>query len=355
MAELVIVVVFIAVFVLAIRAERKRQERVAATWAAVAERLGGDFIPGEQRFWGPGSPASITATIDAIDVEVDTFTRGSGKNKRTYTRVRAAATAPKEVSMKVYGEHAFSGLARAVGFQDVEIGDAEFDDAFMIKASDEVFAKEWLNRTVRKRISRAGDYAYQLKGGRVTAELAGVDEDGRRLAAAMSAVAAFADGRHHVVRELRKLAKQLRGKAKKEPRRWASLRADVDGVPVTVDTLEHGTTHFNVATAQVVGAKLTPLVITNDPHEFSPTLPAAEMPDLPAGYGAWTVDPQRAAAQLTESVKKSIRDLQPIKLRVDDERVRVYLVGICPPVAEMHAAVKLAATIAAGASAGPYR
>lgn len=352
---LVIFAAMVGVFIVAARSERQRRERVHAAWANVAERLEGEFVPGESSFWGAKRPPALTATIDNVEVTVDTFTVGSGKNKRSYTRIRAPATAPREVQMKVYAEQIFSSFARAVGFQDVHVGDAAFDDAFMVKASDEMFARAWLNVTVRNRIRKADAYEYVLKRGRVTAQVLGEDPDASRLEAAMRAVAGFSDGKHFVVRRFDKLAKRLGGEARKEERGWASLRADVDGIPVDVDTLEHGTTHYNVATAQVVGAKLTPLVITNDPHEFSPNLPAAEIDDLPEGYGAWTAEPVRASAQLTDEVKKAIDALQPIKLRIDDDRVRVYLVGICPPIKKMQRAVKLAASIAAGAGQGPYR
>ncbi len=337
-----------------------RLRKLVSVWGAAAKRLDGKFDAGSMDLSQVGSGFELVATVNDIEVRARTRTEytssSSGSTSQLVVIVSAKATAPQDVSLKVYRETLFSKLARAVGAQDVEIGDAAFDDTFMIKASDEVFARAWLNSTVRKRLLGASDWSFELKNGRVQARggLGGVVGDVQAIEPVMRAVAALADGKHAVVRRYKKLAKRLGGKAKKEPTRWASLTAQVDGTPVAVDTMDNGKTHFSVATARTVGAKLTPLVITNDPHEFSPTLPAAEVAELPEGYGAWTAEPKRAAAQLTDDIKSQISKLQPIKVRVDEEQVRVYHVGICPPLTNMHQAVKLAAEIAAGASAG-YR
>lgn len=321
-------------------------------WKEVARKLDGDFKPGSDELWAGqvGSGASLEVTVDGVTVLVRLSTRTSGSDTSSiYTTLQAKATAPSGMSLKIYAETFFSKIGRAVGLQDVQIGDAAFDDAFMVKANDEVFARAWLNATVRKRMLNASNFEFRLKGGRVEVEAPGFIDDPVALEKVIRAVAAFADGKHHVVRVFKKLAKRLGGKARKEEARWASLTADVAGTPITVDTLEHGTSHFNVVTARVVGAKLIPLVLTNSPREFSPTLPLAEMPDLPTGYGAWTTEPQRAASQLPEAVKEQIRALKPIKVRLDEEQVRVFSDGICPPIAQMQRAVNLAAAIAATA------
>lgn len=343
-----------AFLVWAIGAYRRGEvRRLNAVFAAAAEALEGDFEPGVFAWLGNDEP-KITAKVGRAVVEIDIRVQGSGKNKRVYTRVRCRATAPREVAMRVYREGLFSGLARAVGFQDVPVGDPDFDQAYMVKASDEMFASAWLNRTVRDRIGGAPEYGFELKRGWVTAEKHGYEDEAQDLVQAAKAAAAFADGKHQVVRSFRKVAKQLGGKAKKLKKGWASLEAEVDGVPITASHEEHGRAHFTVVTASAVGAKLTPFVLTNDRHEFSATLPKAEIPDLPDGYASWTHEPERAAKALDEAIKARIDDLQPIKVRVDEERVKVFLVGIDPPSREMIAAARLASMLAVGQGAA-YR
>ena len=343
-----------AMLVWAIGAYRRGHvRRLNAVFAAAAEQLEGDFTPGVFGWLNDNEP-KIAAKVGRAEVEIDIRVQGSGKNKRVYTRIRCRATSPREVALRVYREGFFSGLARAVGFQDVPIGDPEFDEAYMVKASDEMFARAWLNRTVRNRIRVAEQYVFELKRGWVIAERSGYEDEAPKLVQAAKAAATFADGKHQVVRSFRKVAKQLGGKAKKLKRGWASLEAEVDGVPVTVTHEEHGHAHFTVVTASAVGARLTPFVLTNDRHEFSATLPKAEMHDLPTGYASWTREPERAASALAESVKARIDDLQPIKVRVDEERVKVFLVGIDLPSKDMVAAARLAAMLAVGQGAA-YR
>jgi len=331
-----------------------QKRRLNEAWQEAARQLDGTFAPGELGWFRDDNPV-VGATVQGIAVEASIRVQGSGKNKRIYTRLTAPATAPREKELRVYTEGVFSGLARAVGFQDVPVGDPDFDQAYMVKASDEAFARAWLNRVVRKRIAGVGDYRFELKRGQVVAERSGYENDPRGLVEAAQALATFADGKHHIVRHFKKVAKRLGGKAKKLRRGWASIRAEIDGIPVSVDHEELGSTHFTVVTANVVGPKLTPFALTNDRHEFSATLPKAEMADLPPGYVAWTREPRRVGASLSPAVRERLDTLQPIKIRAEAERVQIYLAGIDPPVTDMVRAAQLAAMIAVSAQATPYR
>lgn len=62
---------------------------------------------------------------------------------------------------------------------------------------------------------------------------------------------------------------------------------------------------------------------------------------------------ERTTSHLAE-VTRRIDELQPIKVRVDEERARLYLVGIDPPNRAMVRAARLAAMLALGQGAG-YR
>lgn len=332
---------------------RGHVRRLNAVFAAAAEELGGDFTPGVFGWLGDNEP-KIVAKVGRADVEIDIRVQGSGKNKRVFTRIRCRATAPNETALRVYREGFFSGVARAIGFQDVPIGDHDFDQAYMVKASDEMFARAWLNRTVRDRLLAAAEYRFELEGGWAIAERAGYEDEAPKLVQAAKAAATFADGKHQVVRSFRRAAKQLGGKAKKLKRGWASLEAEVDGVPVAASHEEHGRAHFTVVTASAVGAKLTPFVLTNDRHEVSTALPEAAMQALPAGYASWTREPDRAATALSGEVKKRIDALQPLEVRVDGESVKVLLLGIDPPSHDMVAAARLASMLAVGQGAA-YR
>ncbi len=351
-------ILFIAALVAAYRQNQARRQRVWHAWAAAAESLGGESSRGRPHRLDFGQEMSIVAKVSGVTVRVSTFepthareaadTAGlAAPPQLRFLRVEAKSSAPKEVALKVFLDDN-PGAVRP-GYQDVEVGEEVFDATFVVKATDEAFARAWINKTVRERLLEAYFLDFQLARGRVRADalLPGIPDDPEKLVAAIRAVAAFADGKQHVVRRFKRLAKRLGGEARKEPQRWASVVASVQGLPITVDTVEHGNTHYNVASASVLDGKLTPMVLTNDPHEFSPTLPAAEMSGTPKGYGVWTADPAGASAHIDDDVSQRIDALQPIKIRLDDKEVRVFLSGICPTVARMHDAVQLAAAIAA--------
>src|SRR5690606_29245380 len=106
----------------------------------------------------------LVAVIDGISVTVDSVGGIDG-----HTRVRATSSAPSHERLKIYATDALSPLARAVGVEDVSVGDAAFDERFIVKGNDAEFVRMWVNAAVRKRISRVPDYQFELKSCRVSA------------------------------------------------------------------------------------------------------------------------------------------------------------------------------------------
>ncbi len=51
--------------------------------------------------------------------------------------------------LRIYAEHAFSGLGSLLGFQDVQIGDPEFDKTFVLKTSDADSLRSFLDEPTR--------------------------------------------------------------------------------------------------------------------------------------------------------------------------------------------------------------
>jgi len=77
-----------------------------------------------------------------FDYSLFTFTRGSGKSKTTYTAIEMRLPHYENVChFHIYPESFFSKIGKAIGSQDIQIGDTEFDGAFMIqsKTPDRVF------------------------------------------------------------------------------------------------------------------------------------------------------------------------------------------------------------------------
>jgi hypothetical protein len=64
----------------------------------------------------------------------------------------------------VYRKSVFSGIAKFFGMQDIEIGDAPFDDGFIIKATNESRVRELLaNPRIRELITKQKDIQFAVK------------------------------------------------------------------------------------------------------------------------------------------------------------------------------------------------
>jgi hypothetical protein len=143
---LIIIVGGIAVMLaVALRAFRRNTERMRR----VADELGftfhgpGEESPGEpeptgaQRLLKDLKPWRVTGTRDDVAVAIYLETRGSGKNRTTYSIVEASFPRPLDFTMLVYRESAMAKLGKAVfGLKDIEVGSEQFDKAVRIKGSD---------------------------------------------------------------------------------------------------------------------------------------------------------------------------------------------------------------------------
>src|SRR5262249_22529920 len=61
----------------------------------------------------------------------------SGEGSTTYTRMRAPYINPEGFRFTIYRKGFFSELGKLLGMQDIEVGEPEFDEAFIIKGNNE--------------------------------------------------------------------------------------------------------------------------------------------------------------------------------------------------------------------------
>ena len=271
------------------------------------------------------------------------------------TRLSAKAAAPSHERLRIYRSGRFSPIARAVGFQDVLLGDEEFDDAYIIKAGDPVFARAWVNSLVRSRISRASGYRFELKAGRVKAVLEGLESDAKQLRAAIRALAAFADGRQQVVRSWAKLTKRYRGKVTKQRGRWAVLRGKHEGISFRIDTHEHADRHYTFVDARAGSSALLPFVVAHHRQAVSTSLPRAVNLEAPEHYSIFSDAPLRVAALLDQPRRDLLSELGISKIETTPESVKVFVPGICADRGALTKMVALATDVVRGAEQGPYR
>ncbi len=101
-------------------------------WRQLCDQIGGDFVEG-----GFFTSSRAQSQHDQWTITLDTYTESNGKTSHTYTRMRVPYVNKDGFRFTVYRRGFFSELGKLLGMQDVEIGDPEFDDAFIIKGNDE--------------------------------------------------------------------------------------------------------------------------------------------------------------------------------------------------------------------------
>ena len=101
-------------------------------WRQLSQEIGAEFVEG--RFWKRNK---VQAHVGPWTITLDTHTESSGESSTTYTRMRAPFVNPEGFRFTIYRKGFFSDLGKLLGMQDIEIGDPEFDDAFIIKGNDE--------------------------------------------------------------------------------------------------------------------------------------------------------------------------------------------------------------------------
>ena len=100
-------------------------------WKRLAAEVDGRFVEG-----GAFHADKVVVAAGPWTVTLDTFSSG-GEQPTTYTRLRAPFVNADGLRFTVFRAHVFTGIAQALGFQDIEIGDARFDPNFVIKGNNE--------------------------------------------------------------------------------------------------------------------------------------------------------------------------------------------------------------------------
>jgi hypothetical protein len=106
-------------------------------WRQLSHEMGGEFVEGSFT-----KSSRVKVQIKEWVVTLDTFTVSTGNSSTTYTRMRAPYVNPDQFRFTIYRRSVFSNLGKLLGMQDVSIGEAAFDEAFIIKANDEAKVRQ---------------------------------------------------------------------------------------------------------------------------------------------------------------------------------------------------------------------
>jgi hypothetical protein len=157
--------------VVSYRAKRKQRHQV---WKQVAESRGGTFHPHTGFF--PGEPS-----ISVGSVHVDTFSTGTGESQTYYTRWASRFPQPT-CRFKIYREGFFSKVGKALGTQDVILGqNRSFDDHFMVKCDNAAITRAAWNPQAQNELLTLAHASAECDGSGVELQLEGLANDARVL------------------------------------------------------------------------------------------------------------------------------------------------------------------------------
>lgn len=128
-------------------------------WRRLADELKGKF---EQGGWFTSDKVQVQ--YKEWTVTLDTFKRSTGKSAIPFTRIRAPFLNPSGFYFKIYEKSIFSSLGVRFGMQDIEIGDAAFDERYIIQGNDEAVVKTLFEEeSIRSLIAAQPDMHLEIK------------------------------------------------------------------------------------------------------------------------------------------------------------------------------------------------
>ncbi len=128
-------------------------------WSQLSHEIGAEYEEG-----GFFQNGKVVLSHRQWEITLDTYTVHTGKSHITYTRMRAPFVNRDGFRFKIYRKNVFSGIGRLFGVQDVEVGDAFFDDQFIIQGEPEHLVRSLLiNGMVRQLIQNQKDIHFQIK------------------------------------------------------------------------------------------------------------------------------------------------------------------------------------------------
>ncbi len=169
MASLAPFVIVVAIIGLAIWWNQHQSRQRDQIWGQVAAGLGLHYANSE--IWGRRHGQSI---------RVGLVSRGSGKNKTTYTVASSVLNPPLDLGLSVQRHGFFNDLFQ--GGHDIQVGDPAFDGRFIIQGDEDHRVRALLATELRQLLlGRLGGADFSLSDRGMSVERHGATNDGRWL------------------------------------------------------------------------------------------------------------------------------------------------------------------------------
>ncbi len=119
-------------------------------WGELSREIGGDFS--EDKLFKNGA---VILDHGEWTITLDTYTVHTNNAHITYTRMRAPYVNKDGFRFNIYRKSIFSWIGKLFRMQDVEIGDSQFDEDFIIQGEPEDKVRRLLNnRKIRSLIEK---------------------------------------------------------------------------------------------------------------------------------------------------------------------------------------------------------
>ena len=142
-------------------------------WADLAAQTGLQFEPGTW-FTSP----RVTGTYRQHELTLDTFSRGTGKRRTTYTRIVVYVNNQANVYLAIYEEGVFSKIGKFFGQEGIQVGDEEIDRRFIIKCRPGTFAARlFTSISLRAKLLQARTINIEVDGRELHYEHRGTDAE----------------------------------------------------------------------------------------------------------------------------------------------------------------------------------
>ena len=102
-------------------------------WSRLAEQIGGRII--DEGFWRGGKRFEVEAGEWTITLDV--YAVSTGETATFFTRMRAPYVNRDGFRFRVHRKSVFTWLGKLFGQQDIEVGDADFDENFVVQGNHE--------------------------------------------------------------------------------------------------------------------------------------------------------------------------------------------------------------------------
>ncbi|HEY9153272.1 MAG TPA: hypothetical protein VIN60_10335 [Anaerolineales bacterium] len=174
---LVSVGVIIILVILVIVVSQMRRQQLDTAWRQFASEIGAEFIEG-----GLFRSSKVQAQFKNWMIVLDTYSVSSGDSSETYTRIKTSIQDKDGFWFTIFRTGLVAKLDKALGAQDIEIGDAEFDGAFTVRSNNESKVRAlFSNLKIRQMIQMQKSITIAIRKNELRLETRGVIKDVERL------------------------------------------------------------------------------------------------------------------------------------------------------------------------------